>query len=112
MRDADGLRCECERSLDREEGYGPSLSDVFLRRSGEISWRNGRNRNAFCEGVLRPEEPHDEPMLEGEFSSAEESSPRLEDSLSTLFVSAARASQPSSILCSIARKWGESGVTK
>lgn len=43
------------------------LSEEFLRRSGEISLRNGRNRNAFCEGVLRPEEPLDEPKLDGRF---------------------------------------------
>jgi hypothetical protein len=65
--------CTYEYTCDPKYERPTNLREAFLRRSGEMSWRNGRNRNAFCDGVLRLEDPHEEPMLEGEFCSAGES---------------------------------------
>lgn len=75
--------------------------DCDSSNSGDMSLRSERNRNAFWDGVFRPEDPEDEPKLDGDVEVDGKSRPRVDEIRSTRRVSAARASHPSKRLLSM-----------
>lgn len=93
---------EPERCLDKGgEGDWLKEGDCDSSNSGDMSLRSERNRNAFWDGVFRPEDPEDEPKLDGDVEVDGKSRPRVDEIRSTRRVSAARASHPSKRLLSM-----------